>query len=300
MNHRCSAVTLTQALALVGVLELGGCYARPRAERQGPFLSIFGPERARAGSRAAENRRQNMTAWVPLALGGLPAEELARLREHLEESAEAIARRAEPMLFDLMGSDQEDAALASDPLRQVLPDLPALTAAANVAGSPWNAPGLYVELGPACNASALRCVPVFMPATDRGDALLRHGRALAWTLANASLLRVPARSRAALLRSLREAQTRPSGTIALVYSAPRGALDETELQQLREQASQAVTHLPQDAPQRAWLDALGAAQGEWELPVAFRADEVLVIPRLSALARLQDFRAEVDAALARL
>jgi len=32
------------------------------------------------------------------------------------------------------------------------------------------------------------------------------------------------------------------------------------------------------------------------LPIALDADEVLVIPRLSALARLQDFRSEVERA----
>ena len=42
--------------------------------------------------------------------------------------------------------------------------------------------------------------------------------------------------------------------------------------------------------------SLGAAPARWELPVALDADEVLVTPRLSALARLQDFRAEVGLA----
>jgi hypothetical protein len=136
-------------------------------------------------------------------------------------------------------------------------------------------------------------VPLFVSAVDDADALVRRGRALAWTLGNAALLQVPAGSRAAVLGSLREAQTRPSSTIALVFGASRGALDETELELLRDQARLALAHLAEDAPQRPWLDALGAAPARWELPIALDADQVLVIPRMSALARLQDFRSEV-------
>jgi hypothetical protein len=139
-------------------------------------------------------------------------------------------------------------------------------------------------------------VPLFAPAADRGDALVRRGRALAWTLGNAVLLRVTASSRAALLQSLRSAQTRPSSTIALVFGARGGALDEAELEPLRDQARVALAHLTPEAPQRPWLEAIGAAPASWELPIAFDAEEVLVIPRLSVLARLHDFHSEVELA----
>ncbi len=233
---------------------------------------------------------------VALALGGLPPGELTRLRELLEESTDAAVRRAAATLSDRVGLAQDDAAPVPDPLRQALPDLPALTAAANVMGAPWSAPGLSVKLGPVCDAVASRCVPLFAPAVDGGDALVRRGRALAWTLGNAALVHVPAGSRAALLGSLREAQTWPSGTIALVFGAPKGELDEADLALLHEQARRALAHLAPDALQRPWLDALDAARAGWELPVALGGDEVLVIPRLSALARLQDFHSEVELA----
>jgi len=231
-------------------------------------------------------------ASIALALGGLPPEALTRLREYLAQSTDAAVRRAAPTLFDL-GLDEDAAASAPDPLRQALPDVPAWTAAANVLGAPWSAPGLSVQLGPICAEAASRCVPLFAAADDHDDALVRRGRALAWSLGNAALLRVPAGSRAALLQSLRGVQARPSSTIALVFGAPRGALDWAELELLRDHARRAVAHLPPDSPQRPWLDALTAAQASWELPIAFDADEVLIIPRLSALARLQDFQAEV-------
>jgi hypothetical protein len=287
-TRRSGASALTRALGLVGLLALTGC--RPQAERRGPFLSILRQE-GRTVARSAVP-----PGSIALALGGLPPEEVTRLRERLEESTDAAVRRAAALLFDRVAPAQDDAAPTPDPLRQALPDLPALTAAANVLGAPWNAPGLSVKLGPACEAAASRCVPLFAPAVDGEDALVRRGRALAWTLGNAARLRVPAGSRAALLRSLRAVQTRPSGTIALVFGAPSGALDEADLALLREQARRAVAHLAPDAPHRPLLDALGAARAGWELPIALDADEVLVIPRLSALARLQDFHAELELA----
>lgn len=290
MSRRSGGLALAHALGLIGFLALAGCSSRPKAERRSTFLVIA--------------RREGITVApggippgsITLALGGLPPGELTRLRERLAESTEAAVRRAAPALFDLEEPAGDDAGGAPDPLRRLLPDLPALTAAANVLGAPWNAPGLTVELRPACDVAAGRCVRLFVSADDHGDALVRRGRALAWSLGNAALLRVPAGSRAAALRWLREAQTRPSGTIALVFGASRGEVDEAELELLRDQARRALAHLAADAPQRPWLDALGSAPARWELPIALDADEVLAIPRLSALARLQDFRSEVGLA----
>jgi hypothetical protein len=294
MNRRAGPRALAGAMGVF--LALAGCSLRPKVERQGPFLSMSRQE------TPSPARGSVLPRSIALALGGLPPGELARLREYLAQSTDAAVRRAAPMLFDLeVAQDEPTLTLdggatppsASEPLRQVLPDIPALTAAANVLGGPWSAPGLSVQLGPACASGATRCVPLFQSAADPGDALLRRGRALAWGLGNAALLRVPAGSRTALLQSLRAAQTRPSTTIALVFGASRGTLDEAELDLLRDQARLALAHLAADAPLRPLLDALGTAPVSWELPIAFDADQVLVIPRLGAMARLQDFRSEV-------
>jgi hypothetical protein len=290
MDRRSGASALARVLGLVGLLALAGCPARPKAETRGPFLSLL----AREGATVA--RGAVPPGSVALALGGLPIESLPRLRERLEESMDIAVRRAAPTLYDLDELEDDAAAPDPDPLRRALPDLPPLTAAANVLGAPWEAPGVSVELGPTCQVAASRCVPLFAPAFDRGDALVRHGRALVWSLVNAARLRVPASSRTVLLRSLRETQTRPASTIALVFGASRGTLDERELDLLRQQARRVLAHLAPDTPRRSWLDALGAARADWELPIALDADEVLVIPRLSALARAQDFDSEIEAA----
>jgi hypothetical protein len=288
MRRRSSAAAPIGALGLLGLVALAGCPARPNAEPRGPFLSILreqGVAPARGGVPSGS---------IALALAGLPPGEVAHVRDCLAGSTDAAERRL-AMLFDLDGPGEDDAS-APDPLGEALPDLPALTAAANVLGGPWSASGLTVALGPDCAAAAARCVPLFAPAVDRADALVRRGLALAWSLGNAALLRPPAGSRVALLRSLRAAQTGPSGTIALVFDAPRGALDEPGLEGLRVQARRALAHLAPDAPHRPWLEALASARAQWELPIALDAGEVLVVPRLSAMARLQDFHAEVESA----
>jgi hypothetical protein len=288
MSRRSAASALVCGLALVGLLGLGSCKTGTKAaENGGPFLSILQPD------GPTDVRTTVTPASVALALGGLPLEELPRLREHLAESTEGVLRRAAPELFDL---EERSGDAGADPLRQMLPDLPALTAAANLLGSPWEGPGISVHLGPVCEAAASRCTPVFVSVATADEPLVRRGRALAWALGNAALLRVPASAREGLLHSLREAQLRPSGSVAMVFASARGTIDAAELDRLRHEARQALAQLRPDAPQRPWLDALDAARIEWELPVALKADQVLVIPRLSALARLQDFVAEVESA----
>jgi hypothetical protein len=268
---------------------MAACATRSKAaERRGPFLSIV------AGPETTPPRRPIVPASISLALGGLPREELAHLREHLRESTDTALRRAAPALLDLGEGAGEEA--ATDPLRQALPDLPALTAATNLLGSPWEAPGISVRLRQTCDAAASRCVPLFAPDADPADALVRRGRALAWALVNAALLRVPASSRSVLLRALHAARARPESTIAMVFDAARGTLDEAELGLLRREARAALEQIASDAPQRPWLEALDTAQGTWALPIELEADQLLVVPRLSALARLQDFASEVEGA----
>jgi hypothetical protein len=82
--------------------------------------------------------------------------------------------------------------------------------------------------------------------------------------------------------------------IALVFGTSRGTLDEAELDLLHQQAHRVLAHLAPDTPRRSWLDAVGAARADWELPIALEGDEVLIIPRLSALARLKDFDSEIE------
>jgi hypothetical protein len=265
------------------------CSSRSTAPRdRGPFLSIM----ERDGP--AVTRPPIVAASMALALGSLPPEELPRLREHLRDAADAILRRSAPDLFDLEGDGA--AAKGTDPPPPALPGLPALTAATNILGSPWDAPGISVRLGPKCEVGAARCVPLFAASTSPDEALVRRGRALAWALANAALIRAPANARPALLGALHAARRRPDGTIAMVFGMTEGTLEQAELAPLRDQARQSLEQTAAGAPLRAWLEVLAAAPASWKLPVDLQGDEVLVVPRLGALARLKDFASEVQRA----
>jgi hypothetical protein len=289
---RLAGAVLACMLAPLAVLGPASCSkGSSTTQARGPFLSIMTCDGAigPAGPFGALP-----PGSVALALGGLPPGELARVRQHLAESTDTTLRRAAPEVFELEDRTSDDA--GADPLRQALPDLPALTAAANLLGSPWDGPGVAAQLGPACAAGAERCVPLFATPAEPGDSLVRRGRALAWALGNAALVRAKAGSREPLLRALREAQLRPSSTLAVVFGAPRGRLEAAELEPLRREALRALGDLAHDSPRRPWLEALAAARADWELPIALDDDQVLVIPRLSALARLQDFTSEVERA----
>jgi len=289
MSRRSVAAAIGCDLALVGLFGLMACSTRPKAAAsRAPFLSVLQRE------AAADVRATVPPGSVAVALGGLPPDELPRLRVHLAESMDGALRLAAPEVFDLDGRTGGGA--GADPVPKALLDLPALTAAANLLGSPWEGPGISVHLGPVCEAAASRCTPLFAQDGPAADSMVRRGRALAWALANAALLRVLASAREGLLHALREAQLRPSGTLAMVFASTRGALDVAELGLLRAEARRELSQLALDSPLRPLLEALDAARADWELPIALDADQVLVIPRLSALARLQEFASEVESA----
>ena len=199
---------------------------------------------------------------------------------------DAAVARASPLNLGLDEGDQNGAGTTEVFQRE----LPALTAAANLLGSPWSAPGLSVSLGPICQAGAAECVPLFAVPTDHPRE--RRARALAWALSHCAILKARA-APGDLAAALHERQGQPKGTVALVFADRGGALDEGQLQQLRGQATRALAHLPEKSPERFWLEAIGRAGSNWALPVALGPDELLVVPRLSVLARLKDFTAEL-------
>jgi hypothetical protein len=283
---------LLRLLGLAGLLaslaSVTGCSKRPEiVASRGPLLSIWEHEGPAA-------RPPPAPASVSLALGSLPPDELPRIREDLRDSADFALRHAAPDLLDLGENAPEGATSGS--ARAALRDLPALTAAANVLGSPWGAQGISARLGASCDPTAVVCVPIFAREAGPEVALIRRGRALAWALGHAAILRVAAASRQAFEHALQEGRSNPRGTVAMVFHASRGTLDEAELEALRRQARGSLEQLPASSLQRPWLQALAAAPSTWELPFALEPDQVLVVPRLSVLARLGDFEAEVERA----
>jgi hypothetical protein len=286
-----------RAAALFGALGVLSCAPGSKAtSARGPFLSIVIHDAGAAPMTGVA------PASIAMALGSLPDAEVARLAEVLRDSADVALRRKAPAVFALDDDAQGEPGDASiEPSRAVLMDVPTLTAAANALGSPWSAPGISVSLGSACEAGASRCVPLFTTVTkptetEPDDPVIRRARGLAWALGNAGLIQATASTRVPLLRALQDARARRDSTIALAFGASRGTLDARSLDVLHLQARAAIDLLSPGAPQRRWLAMLAEAPASWSLPVELRDDEILVVPRLGALAHLQDFNAEVERA----
>jgi hypothetical protein len=290
-------VSLRAALPVSGWLGVVACTPGAKSTGAiGPFLSVVVHDAGAAPMTGVA------PASIALALGSLPDEEVARLAEVLRDSADVALRRKAPDVFALDEEAPGEAEGASlDPSRAVLMDVPALTAAANVLGSPWSAPGIVVSLGATCAAGASRCVPLFTRETEGKaagpeEAVIRRARGLAWALGNAGLIQATATTRAPLLRALQAARARRDSTIALAFGAPRGTLDARSLDVLHRQALAALDLLSPGAPQRRWLAMLAEAPASWTLPIDLGEGAILVVPRLGAMAHLQDFVAEVEGA----
>ncbi len=263
------------------VLAAAACPAKPAAR---PKLSVFevAPgEPAPAGALAPEA--------FSVALGALSPEPRARLLEALTQATDAEVKRAHPLVVDLVEDGTPERARLRELLRA---DVPAVTAANNLLGAPWHAPGLQVELGTECAPHAARCFEVPSPA--REDTLERRGAFAAWALAHAALVRSPTKD--ALVEALRAEQQQPGSALALVLSARSGSVAAGQRDAFERQARRGIPLLPEDAPERRWLEALAHAPAGWSLPVPLEADEVLVIPRLASLARLHEFAAEIERA----
>ncbi len=228
-------------------------------------------------------------AALSLALASLSPPARAELLAALTQATDAEVKRANPLIVDLDKAGTPE----RERLRELLrADLPAATAAANLLGSPWQSAGLRVQLGPSCLPGAARCFPA--PGQHADEPLARRGASLAWAVAHAAVLRTS--SPATLAQALRVRQQRPDSTIALVLVQKSGTLDAAQLSALQEQARRGARLLDEATAQRRWLEALAAAPSGWALPLPLGPYEVLVVPRLSALARLSDFHAELQSA----
>jgi hypothetical protein len=218
---------------------------------------------------------------VALALGGLPADTERHLGDEIAAATRAAIQRANPLYVDLSGEP------AAGPLAA---HLPALTAAANLLGSPWQGPGLRVELGADCRPEARLCIPLFRERQD--DGLERRARGMVWTLSNAALLRAPGRVEA-VREALQQRAIQTDSTIALVFTKSSGSFDATGLSAIQREASRALRYVPAEANGHSWLEALAQPAPQWALPIQLEPDELLVIPRLGALARVNEFVLEV-------
>lgn len=217
-----------------------------------------------------------------LMLDGIGSAGRTRLTEGLAALATRLEARHHPLVIDFADGDLRDDAEAF--ARRWLP---ARTAARVLARGRWPTAEGTVHLAARC-PPARRCVPLATAPTELPIA--------AWPLAHARRLRfADAATAARAATGLRARVDRPGGTLALVLASeppaqPSAALIRQTRRVLRRlpTGDARLRHLverlalPAPAPRPRW----------WPAP-----DEVLVVPRLSALARPAEISAEIDAAL---
>jgi hypothetical protein len=248
---------------------LAACSSAP----VGPVLAVSNGGRPRPASAGAA---------VALAMAGIGSEARADLEDGLAVFADRAIAKAHPLIVDL---DEEPVDAA---LRRVLAArLPAITAAMNLAGSPWHADGISVELRDACPAAAVRCLPIFGAAPV--DALEKRARILSWAFSSAALVRATSPIDD-VVGALSTRAAEPDTTIALVLTSH--PIDDVAVRAQAKRVGEIVDG--SEGLEARWITALSEERAP-ALPLVLAEDEILIVPRLGVLARLSDFEREVDA-----
>lgn len=208
------------------------------------------------------------------------------LTEALDGLRVRLEARSHPLILDLETMPVADQASAGARTFR-----PIWSAAATLAPGVWRRRGGWLVLRAACEG-ADRCWPV----DQVPDAALRLA---AWPVTHAAVLRGPPAALAIVAARLRLAATRAGSAVALV-------LDDATLSGAVEGPSAALVGAARRLVDRAarlelsglgWLDeAMGPAVGAG-LDALTGPGELLVVPRLSAVARRAAFRAEVVEAM---
>ncbi len=264
-----------------------------------------------ADARAANDALTRAgVAWEPaendgeraagLALGTLGPIELEGLRRSLEDLATHLEARANPMVEDLDDSDP------MAPLARLMRTfLPTLTACSSVASRRRAAPDGTLVLaiamqcpGLARTGAGVECLPLWQPQGD--DRLVQRARFLEWPFAAAVVLGFDRADDAHAAReALRRRAHEEGSRIALVLEdGDLAGRDADRLAAVRAPARRALAIAQRDAKVDARLLELIAHEpppGARLLPwLHLDAEEVLVVPKLGALASLDVFVGEVE------
>jgi hypothetical protein len=279
------------AVASVGVavMAIVSCAASER----GPFLAIGTPVASSAVVRDSER-----VATVGIALQSLSEGDLARLDGILARARERAYAHANPLYVELEDDRPDD--LAREARSLLESNAPILTAAQAIGRTRFElSDGFSVALVSDCRASApTDCVPLWGAPSER--LLERRMRFAAWPLAFAGVLatRGVANDPASALRPLIH---RRDGTVALVLTLAPARDGSGARAAIRQRMRRILPRLEHDHVDTRWARAVATTEPSTNLDhVGIQADEILVVPRLGALARLRAFEREISTELGRL
>lgn len=279
----------TMALWLA-VLVLASCGGRSPVAWVDPAGAIGPDQDSAAVGRALE-----------LTLVSLSEARAARMARAIDSATAAAARKDNPFVDDISDADERmETALRTG--------LPMLTAAVHLAHARYATDdGVHVTVGASCREAppGARCVKLWdRPSPD--DDLHRRLRLLAWPYSFSVVLRAGEADVPALVRALREAGEQPESAIALVLDpGERAAPGRGD--SLREAARRGLDRAEashREVPEILRTLAVPATSGDGARQLgrlfSTRSGEVVVVPRLGVLVRLESLDAEIERTVAAL
>jgi hypothetical protein len=271
----------------------GSCNADRAVRDRGPFLLLSASDAGVPDDAPARG--------AALALGALPHRDLVALRDALGDLVERLEIQQNPLVADIDPApiDQRLADLSSSLL-------PTLTAAISLASQDLASldGSIHVRVTDRCPAGAGQSCIGLSAGGARGNVTHDRARFLAWAITRAIRLRFAGGGAAeSALVVLRAGLCSRAGRTALVLSREdalgRGGTVAAEIRAL---AGRARAKLQRADPDSATVDLLGTlATSPPPLPlvpwIALAENEVLVVPRLGALAEYDGFVRDVRSAL---
>ena len=283
-----AALLVAVVASSVGVAVL----RRPAPLGAGPVLvvrSITSDAPEPAASPGGEERA------MALAAASLSPADRLRILEMIDFATARLEARLSPL-----GTDFEE----GDPVAQLRASLapyqPAFTAARELERGAWQSADLAVRVGASCAAAKPapdeHCVTLRGPSHAPRD-LEARARFLAWAVSHALVIDLGTRERAeARAQALRTRATLATSTIALVLLdddlALRPTPDRADLQASANRLGRAMAG--NDIHDTKDLEAFargveGAGVAPW---LTVSRTQILVVPRLSALGRVDELRRE--------
>jgi hypothetical protein len=289
-------------VVLGGALALGALsfsLVRAMEARRGPVLVVRPTAPEEAAPEPGDERRA-----MDLALASTSPKRRQLLLELMDFTAARLEARLSPLVEDFAEEDGEPMA---EFRRGMAVHVPSFTAAREFERARWQHAGLSVRVASNCEDAKIapdeRCIPLW-PANDApSDATVRRARFLSWAASRAAVFELSSRVRSeACARTLRERTTHPDSPVALVLTA-----DDLALRPVPERAAlkEAALRLGKvmaanDASDTQHLESFAREPAADEAPIASWLSlsdvGIVVVPRLSAIARPEDLAAEIESA----
>ena len=228
----------------------------------------------------------------PLAVAALSKPQQNALAGELLELRDRVQIARSPLVEDLRSDTLEQA------MHAVVERYKSRSTVANsLSKREWRDESVGVRRVAVCPTGALCFDPFERVGSSDQE---RRARALVWVWSHAAILVLPDKAslRTAHLLLQEQAQALPS-MLAAVYSADAFAPVSPEIVESARALNSELRSLSSritPTPERAWLEAI-AEGAQASTPIALRPNELLLLPRVSALARAGDVQREVETCL---